>query len=578
MKAPEKINLTHKEKDDLIRRIEETKLSKKDQKMIIGLINMCLWLQNTLERSKVTIGKLRKLLGFTSEKRKSDKTSDDDKNGGDTGGSQCGSSPASSSSNIKNNTVENDLSNEAASNKKEKEKKKPSKGHGRNKADSYVGATTVTVAHKTLQHASACLDAPICNGKVYTLQEPGIFISVSGNAVASATRYELQRFRCNLCGKIFTAELPAIEGRDSPKDRYDYSTKSMLAIFRYYMGMPFYRLERLQKFIGVPLPDSTQWDLVEEVGNSVYPVFMHLEKLAANGNLVHHDDTRVNILSMVKENLEKNLKRKGMFTTALLSYVGKHRICIFISGRKHAGENLEELLGHRDGALELMLQMCDALPANKTKEIKTILCHCLSHARRKFIEIESFFPNECKYILNTFSKVYKHDAEAKKRKLNDQERLEFHQKHSAPFMTLLLVYLQATLDKNVEKNSALGSAIIYTIKHWNTLTSFLQVAGAPLDNNIVEQALKIFIRSRKSSLFFKTDHSAQIGSILSTVIYTCCLNGYNPIEYLNALQKNSTLAHKNPQDWLPWNYQQTIFSFESLYRQKTIQNSNNISI
>jgi transposase len=90
--------------------------------------------------------------------------------------------------------------------------------------------------------------------------------------------------------------------------------------------------------------------------------------------------------------------------------------------------------------------------------------------------------------------------------------------------------------------------------HWLNLTRFLDVPGAPLDNNIAERALKLAIRQRKNSLFYATDYSAYIASMLTSLIATCLHAGVNALEYLVALQEHRTAVFHNPAAWLPWNY------------------------
>ena len=167
------------------------------------------------------------------------------------------------------------------------------------------------------------------------------------------------------------------------------------------------------------------------------------------------------------------------------------------------------------------------------------------------------------------AKVYKNDDQT--RGLNKQERLEYHQTHSAPIMDALQKYLIHQLEsKQVEPNDSLGKAIRYMLKHWHKLTQFLRIAGAPLDNNIVERALKIPIRGRRTWLFYKTEYGAMIGAVLTSVIYTCALANVNPLDYLIVLQtyKNqiglSPDGDKEPKRWLPWNYQDNFGASLSL--------------
>ena len=110
----------------------------------------------------------------------------------------------------------------------------------------------------------------------------------------------------------------------------------------------------------------------------------------------------------------------------------------------------------------------------------------------------------------------------------------------------------------VEPNSGLGKAIGYRLKHWEKLTLFLRRAGAPLDNNICERALKKAILHRKNALFYKTDAGAGVGDVFMSLIHTCALNGADPFDYITQLQRHTTEVRKKPEKWLPWNYRQTI--------------------
>jgi hypothetical protein len=110
----------------------------------------------------------------------------------------------------------------------------------------------------------------------------------------------------------------------------------------------------------------------------------------------------------------------------------------------------------------------------------------------------------------------------------------------------------------VEPNSALGGAIRYLLKHWAKLTLFLRVAGAPLDNNICERALKRAILHRKNALFYKTHRGARVGDVFMSLIHTCELCGANPFEYLTEIDRHAAELSSRPQDWMPWNYRETL--------------------
>jgi transposase len=188
----------------------------------------------------------------------------------------------------------------------------------------------------------------------------------------------------------------------------------------------------------------------------------------------------------------------------------------------------------------------------------------LAHGRRNFVEVVEDFPAEVRHVLESLKKVYKTDAEAKKEHLSPDERLKLHQEQSGPVMNELHRWLKAQFEeKLVEPNSSLGGAISYMIRHWQELTLFLRVRGAPLDNNVCERALKMAIRHRKNSLFYKTQRGAEVGDLYMSLIHTCYSSGVSPVDYLTEIQRNHQRVRLAPGDWLPWNYRAQLVAAES---------------
>jgi transposase len=282
---------------------------------------------------------------------------------------------------------------------------------------------------------------------------------------------------------------------------------------------------------------------------------------AAGGEVVYNDDTVMKVIELMKQSDEDRKGRKGMYTSGILSTVGDRKMAVFVTGNQHAGENLADILEKRSAALPPPVQMCDALSRNLPKDFKVILSNCLAHGRRRFVDVEPSFPQECTYVLETLEKVYENDAVSKQQNMTPDQRLHYHQQKSQPLMDDLHKWLSRQFDdKNVEPNSSLGQAIGYMLKHWTELTQFLRVPNAPLDNNLCERALKKAILHRKNSLFFKTEHGAYIGDLFMSLIHTCSLCKVNPFEYLITLQQHSSELFRNPDKWMPWNYQQSIGS------------------
>jgi len=211
-----------------------------------------------------------------------------------------------------------------------------------------------------------------------------------------------------------------------------------------------------------------------------------------------------------------------------------------------------------------LIQMCDALSWNTARlpeGVERLLANCMSHGRRQFVEGVENFPEQCRYVLETLGGVWHHDALARKQKLSPQESLRFHQEHSGPLMKTLHEWMEAQVaERMTEPNSGLGKAIQYMLRHWMPLTLFLREPGAPLDNNLVERALKKAILHRKNSLL----NGARVGDLFMSLIHTCELNGANPFDYLTWLQRHAEDLKRNPSEWMPWNYRETLARLATL--------------
>ena len=405
-----------------------------------------------------------------------------------------------------------------------------------------------TRRHPELKHGDPCPECP--KGKVYVQKEPAQLVRITGQAPLKATVYELDRLRCNLCGLVFTAPEPESVG----PEKYDEAAVAMVAQMKYGSGVPFYRLENLEKRLGIPLPVSTQWDLMEEAAEIPKPVMEEMIRQAAQGEIVHNDDTGMRVLRMVRPEGDQ---RTGVFTSGVVS-IGDHRIALYFTGREHAGENLATVLEKRAPSLPPVIQMCDALSRNAPKlseGVEILLSLCMAHGRRQFVEVAGSFPAECRYVLELLGQVYAHDAMAKQQGMTADQRLEFHQQKSGPVMAELEGWMKAQMnERKVEPNSGLGKAIQYMQRHWKGLTLFLLQAGAPLDNNVCERALKKAVLHRKNALFYKTINGAQVGDLFMSLIHTCELNGVNSFDYLVALLRNPTAVAASPAAWMPWCY------------------------
>jgi len=540
------------ELEAILDRTQSGPLNEDDRDKLRAAVDTLAFLTQEMDKKGASIRRLRKLIfGASTEKTSQvlgDSDSDQDKK------EDADDAPATAG--------EADDGGEGEQDKgKTGDEKKKRKGHGRNGAKDYQGADKEKVPHESLTRGDQCPECP--KGKLYPMREPAVLVRVTGMAPLAATVYELERLRCNLCGLVVTAQAP--EGVRGPK--YDETAASMIALLKYGTGLPFNRLERLQRSLGIPLPASTQWDVVNAAADLLVPAYTELLRQAAQGTVLYNDDTTMRVLDLMGLRRQKALaagelkdeERTGIFTSGIISTTEEHQIAVFFTGTQHAGENLSDVLAQRAAELAPPVQMSDALSRNTPGDFETLVANCNAHARRRFVDVADSFPDEVRHVLEELRKVYKNDAVARKQAMSPEQRLRFHQQQSGPVIKALKKWLKAQLkERKVEPNSGLGEAIGYMLKHWDKLTLFLRVPGAPLDNNICERALKRAIQHRKNSLFYKSENGARVGDMFMTLIYSAELNDADPFDYLVTLQRHADEVAKSPGDWLPWNYRDTL--------------------
>lgn len=539
-KKPKIIKITPEQLAQFTEAIRASNLDSAIGEMLIDNISGNRWLVNALEKGQLSIKKLRALFSITTESFENRKKR------------MKGALVLGDSSKDESDAEENSEQPESSADSTEPKKRK---GHGRLRADAYQGAEVIEVLHPNLKPGGPCPEE-YCDGRLYELSDPGVMIQVTGAPTAQATHYQLQKLRCLTCENVFTAPLP-----DGVEDvKYTTSLIAMLMIHKYFMSVPLYRQETLQNYLGVPLPASTQWELManeEDVLKALYHAF---EEDAAQGRGISIDDTKARILEQIAKNKKAQKKddKASCYTTGIVSAHDDHMTYIFVTDNQTAGKSAAPFLRLRKPELPTPYVMCDALTANIPEEISSdlyILCYCLVHARRQFYELPDGYDDLAEEVMGLIGKIY--DNESATQKMTAAARLAYHQQHSAPLMEELRTYLLAQ-EKEFEPNGVAGKAIQYILSRWTELTQFLRHIHIPLDNNLTERALKLIIQVRKTSMFYKTLRSAKIASYIQTALYSSAQNDVNPYEYMKAVLDNKQAVMQNPKQWLPWNYQETL--------------------
>jgi len=398
-------------------------------------------------------------------------------------------------------------------------------------------------------------------GKVYKT-EPGSLLRITGQSPFKPEQHVMERLRCNACGAYFTAPLPTDVLTDGTGgQKYGYSARSLMAIYKYFAGLPFYRQSSIQKLLGVKITASTVFDQVELVCNDIYPVYQLLFNLAADGKHYYLDDTTNRILDAKPiekkaRNSDKMRTRTGVYTSGVIATIADNRqIVLFETNIGHAGEFIDSILHKRSQSCAKPLIMSDALASNRPTGRDVTMSLCNSHARRQFVDVINHFPEEVEQVLTRYGEIWANDDHTKEEKLTPNARLAYHQAHSAPIMEEIKSWGETHLaNETVEENSGLGKAIRYFIKHYDGLSYFCTLEGVKIDNNRIEAMLKIIVRDRKNAMFHKTLLGATIGDVVTSVIATSSEAGINVFDYFTTLQREKEQVKANPENYLPWNY------------------------
>jgi hypothetical protein len=272
---------TPTEIEHLIEQVRATNLDPGSKDKIKRLLRTVLTLVELLGRRKTSINKLRDLIfGGRTEKHRVKKSE-----GGEPGTEEKDSPEGSM-----------DRASSRERNSLEGEEKVRRKGHGHRAGSEYSGARKVSCRHEQLKAGDDC-PSPLCGGRLYDLQEPTSLIQFTGNPLITATNYEREVLRCAKCQDRYVAPLP--EGVD--EERYDATCDATITVMKYGGGLPWYRQSGLQAMAGVPLSESTMWERCEATADAALGVYLLLMRQGAGGEVMHMDDTRVRILSCLKE-------------------------------------------------------------------------------------------------------------------------------------------------------------------------------------------------------------------------------------------------------------------------------------
>ncbi len=455
-------------------------------------------------------------------------------------------------------------SDEAASSEPPADKSGNRDSHGRRGWNDFSEFPVSYHAHTELTVGCEC---PRCQrGRLYPF-EPARFASITGHAPLEGGRHEAEQLQCNLCKVVFRAPLGDHLQQDgvSGKRLYSYSAASVICIYKYFGGLPWFRQETLQVALGVKVPDASMSDLTERVANAAVPVARYLRAFARNARLFLGDDTGAQILELkstirAERRTGRLVERTGCHVSCVIAITSEgHRIVIFRVGIQHTGELLDEILDGRDPQLPVPLVMGDCHACNTVTTCRVIHGGCNAHAVRRFKDVKDRYPEEAGYALERYEKIFDHEEHCKLVGLDDDQRLAYHREHSKPLFDEICEHGEALLeDKKIEPHSDIGEAYGYMTNNRVRLSAFLRHPGMPIDNNDPERTLRLPVRLRDNAPFFKNSIGGAWAETIWTVGDTALGCGVNLFDYLNGLQRYDEDVRRNPHLWVPWSFRERL--------------------
>lgn len=451
------------------------------------------------------------------------------------------------------------------------------RGHGRNGAGAYRGATHYVHALLVGILGAIC---EACGVGRMSRYRPKLIVVVKGQPLFDAETHHFEQARCRLCGAIITADgTDAVTGGlGSSYITYHWSACAMLLVMHYFAGLPFKRLESLQAGWGIPLPDANQWTLADASADLLFPLYKALEQHGVRNALALRIDDTGSMIVGVQREIQAELSalealgesskdvRTGINATGVYLETEQGKVLLFFTGRHHAGEIVDRILKHRHTAQHTgakLVKVSDAASKNFSHahhdDLEEAVCN--AHAYLKFRAVKDRHPEEYGLAGDVYNKVFDNDDVAKAKGMSPHERMLYHRQRSLPQMQRLHQMCKDKLrSKLVEPNSPLWEPLSFIINQWERLTKFCEVPGVPLDTNVVEQMLIIPVRYLAGSFNYKTQNGADVGDRHMSLIATANANGIEPVAYLTECLENHEDLAQRPEHYLPWVYRARLES------------------
>lgn len=317
--------------------------------------------------------------------------------------------------------------------------------------------------------------------------------------------------------------------------------------FVYYV--PYYRqLQRFERTMGLSFAPSTVNHWEEVCFKKLKRLLKLLKKVIQKASYLKADETTLKYVNDVG----KGKASQGWLWVFLAPEL-KLILFEFHPGRTHAVP--QEVLKDFKGTLQVD-GLSSYTAAFKDNEDVTLMS-CLVHIRRGFTKAQKQNKALADEVLTDFALIYKIEAYADKKGLNDEQRLALRKKYTKPFLDKIEAWLQVQQQQRHVPDSPMAKAITYALNQWDRLRMFTEDGKIDPDNNSIERAIRPVTLFRKNSLFAGNEHGGERAALFYSLVESCKLNGIDPFEYLQDVYNRlhdcpaNELIHLLPPYWKP---------------------------
>jgi len=341
------------------------------------------------------------------------------------------------------------------------------------------------------------------------------------------------KYACSKCEDgVRIAEVPP---QAIPKSMASPSLLANIAVSKYCDALPLYRQAGILERADISISRTTMANWMMKIGEHVQPIINLLRDELLAGDVVHCDETRVQVL---KENGKTAQSQSYMW--AQRSGEAKSPVILFDYDPSRGGDVPKKLFEGFSGWLHV--DGYAGYNALFDENRKIIRVGCMAHCRRKFDESikaqsggKKKSPKQKKGATKSHQgfafirKLYKIEKDV--RGQSPEVRKAARQKLAVPILTELKAWLDKTKSQ-VPPRSLTGQAIGYMLGQWESLVRYVDDGRLEIDNNKVENAIRPFVVGRRNWLFSDTVRGAESSANLYSIIETAKANGLEPYRYL----------------------------------------------